>query len=52
MVSRRVLGLGAAARGVVDALLVDAQPYHGDAPQGLVGLAVAAAVEPVAGSGA
>ena len=44
--------LGAAARGVVDALLMDAQPHHGDAPQGLVGLAVAAAVEPVAGSGA
>ena len=44
--------LGVAARGVVDALLMDAQPHHGDAPQGLVGLAVAAAVEPVAGSGA
>ncbi len=42
------LALGGEAGGVGDAALVDAQADHRDAPQCVVGLAVAAAVEPVA----
>ena len=42
------LALGGEAGGVGDAALVDAQAGHRDAPQCVVGLAVAAAVEPVA----
>ena len=45
------LALGSAARGVVDAALVEAQADHRDAPQGVVGSAVGAAVEPVADPG-
>ena len=44
--------VGASALGVVDGALVDAQQGDGDAPQGVVGLAVVAAVEAVAHGGA
>ena len=49
MVSRRVIAFGLAALGVGAGVGVGGEPDHGDAPQGVVGLAVAACVEAVAG---
>ena len=46
------LALGLTALGVGDGSLVDAEPGHGDAPQGVVGLAVSASVEAVTGGSA
>ena len=46
------LAFGAAPCCVVDGALVDAEADHGDAPQGVVGLPVAASVQPVADVGA